>query len=204
MNPKRQLTVFAALIFANSIFAIQVAAQQPDSIYRLPAGTRISLKLDAEINSKVSSVNDTFIAFVAKPVVRRDTVVLPVGTQIEGRVTDVSRASAGGDDGNLEVTFESLKIGATTRRIDGVMARNVRATSSRTFNVASILGGLAAGAIAGGVSGGSSGALIGAGIGAGAGTGLALLKKGRNARLKKGEEFEIELKSEVVLPAMGY
>lgn len=204
MNPKRHVAFFAALIFVNSIIADHLHAQQPDSIYRLPAGTRISVKLDAEINSKVASVNDTFIAFVAKPVINRDTVVVPVGTEIEGRVTEVTRASSGGDNGDLEVTFESLKIGTSTRRIDGVIARDLRAPSSRTFSLASILGGIAVGAIAGGVSNGGRGGLIGAGLGAGVGTAIALARKGKQARLRKGEEFEIELKREVVLPAIGF
>jgi hypothetical protein len=203
MNPKRRLSFLALLIFANLI-TVMPAAAQPDSIYQLAAGTRIRLKLDAEINSDVSSVNDTFIAFVAEPVAVRGTIVVPEGTQIEGRVTKVSRSSNGGQPGSLDVVFETLKIGATTRSIDGVMRPGARAGSSRTFNALSILGGIAAGALVGGVSGNGRGALIGAGIGAGAGTGIALLRKGKNARLRKGEEFEIELRREVVLPPVGY
>jgi hypothetical protein len=202
MNPKQRLSFLAVLIFANLI-AVVPAAAQPDSIYRLAAGTHIRLKLDAEINSNVSSVNDTFIAFVAEPVAVRGTVVVPEGTQIEGRVTKVSRSSPG-QAGSLDVVFETLKLGATTRSIDGVMTRNARAGSSRAFNALSILGGVAAGALVGGVSGNGRGALIGAGIGGGAGTGVALLRKGKDARLKKGEEFEIELRREVVLPPVGY
>ena len=57
---------------------------QSDSIYRLPAGTRISLEVDAEVNSRVSSVNDTFLATVAKPVVVRDAVK-EVYVQLQGR-----------------------------------------------------------------------------------------------------------------------
>lgn len=191
------LTVFSVLIFANLIFG------QADSIYRLPAGTHIRLRLDAEINSKVSSVNDTFIAAVTEPVRVRDTVMLPVGTEIEGRISGVSRASAGGHGGRLEVVFETLKISNTSRRIDGILVTPIESRSSRGFNILSILGGIVAG-VAVGATNSTSGALIGAGIGGGAGTTVALLRKGKDARIRKGEEFEIELRREVILPVLDY
>jgi hypothetical protein len=202
MNLKHT-TAFATLIFANSIFAGAASAQQPDLLHRLPVGTRIQLKLDAEINSEVSSVDDTFIAFVAKPVVTRDVVVLPVGTEIEGRVTRVSHAEAGAA-GSIDVIFEKLKIGRRLQDIEGVLIDDVRPKPRRTSSLVSIFGGLAAGAILGGVAGRGNGALIGSGVGVTAGTGVALLRKGREARLKKDKEFEIELKREVLLPAIDY
>jgi uncharacterized spore protein YtfJ len=159
--------------------------------------------MDAEINSLVSSVNDTFVAVVAKPVTVRETVVLPVGTVIEGRVSGVSHAGLGGQGGKLDVVFETLKISNVLQRIDGVMITQIRAESSRTFNLLSILGGVAAG-VAVGASNSTRAALIGAGIGAGAGTCIALLRKGKDVRIRKGEEFEIELKKEVLLPVLDY
>lgn len=191
-------TVLSILLFANSMFG------QPDSIYRLPVGTRIRVKLDAEINSRASSVNDTFLATVAKPVTVRDTVVLPVGTPLEGRVSSVTRAGAGGRSGKLDVVFEMLKISNEFRHIEGVMTTQIRTGSSRSFSILSILGGVAAGAGIGAASNSSNGALIGAGVGAGAGTAVALLRKGKDVRIRKGEEFEIELKKEVVLPVLDY
>ena len=70
--------VFAVslLFFVN--FSLTIA--QPDSIYRLPAGTKILLSMDSGISSKVSAVNDTFTSTVSKPLSVRDSVVLPVGT----------------------------------------------------------------------------------------------------------------------------
>lgn len=192
------LTVIPLLIFANSIMG------QPESIYRLPVGMRIRLTVDAEINSKVATVNDTFIAAVARPVSVRETVVLPVGTVIEGRVSRVSPASGGGRGGKLDVIFETLKISNETRRIEGVMVTPMRAESSGTVSFLSVLGGVAAGALLGAVSHTDNGVLIGAGIGAGAGTSIALLRKGKDVRIRKGEEFEIELKKEVTLPVLDY
>ncbi|MEO7659093.1 MAG: hypothetical protein ABIV48_05715 [Pyrinomonadaceae bacterium] len=154
------------LIFANSIFS----SAQTDSIYRLPAGTKIQVKLDAEINSTVSGVNDTFLAYVSRPVTIREVVVVPEGTVIEGRVAEAKAASSGGHDGSLGVVFESLKISNEIRRLDGVKVTPIAADSSRTFNILSILGGAVLGSALGAASDSSGGILIGAAIGAGAGT----------------------------------
>jgi len=200
MNRFANFTLLASLsllIFVNSIFG------QSESIYRLPAGTRISLTVDAEISSKVASVNDTFIATVTKPLSIREVVVLPAGTILEGRVADVSSAAVGGRDGTLDVVFETMKISNSMRKIQGVMVTQVMADSSRTFNVLTILGGLAAGTSVGAANS-RKGALVGAAVGAAAGTGIALLRKGKEVRIRKGEQFEIELKKEVVLPVLDY
>jgi hypothetical protein len=160
--------------------------------------------MDAEINSRVSSVNDTFIAIVAKPVVVRETVVLAEGAIIEGRVRSVSRSGLAGENGRLEVVFETLKFANGSRRIEGVMATRIVEASSRRFTMLSILGGAAAGAAIGAASRSSTGVLIGAGAGAGAGAGVGLLRKGRDVRIRKGAEFEIELTKDVVLPVIDY
>ena len=199
--PVGKASILLLLIFANYSFS----SAQTDSIYRIPAGTHIHLKLDAEINSRVSSVNDTFTAIVTKPVIVRDAVVLPAGSIVEGRVASVSRAAGGGKGGKLDVVFEWLKLSTAARRnIDGVLIKRLSAGSSQTFNALSIIGGTAAGAGIGAAMRSGVGALIGAGVGAGIGTGIALFRKGKEVRIRKNEEFEIELKKEVVLPVLDY
>lgn len=189
------------LIFANFV----IATAQEDSIYRLSAGTRITVKLDAELNSKVSSVNDTFRVFIAKPVKNREVVVLPAGTEIEGRVTGVSRAKTGGKNGKLDVVFEWLRFSHDARsRIDAILISKLRSNSDSRLNSLSLIGGTATGALIGGVAMSGKGALIGAGIGAGIGTGFLLLRKGSEMRIAKDDEFEIELKKDVVLPVLDY
>ena len=196
----RKLTVPLILIFANSILLFG----QSDSIYHLPAGTRISVKLDLEINSKISSMNDTFLASVTRPVKVRESVMLPVGTVIEGRVLAVERAGSADHSGKLDVAFESMKISNVTLRIDGRLVKPIPSETSKVFTALSVIGGLAAGTVLGAATNGGTGALIGAAIGGGAGTAIAMLKKGKDVRIRKGNEFEIELKKEIVLPVLDY
>lgn len=195
-----RLTALSLLIFANSVLLYA----QPDSIYRLPAGTRITLKLDAEINSKVSSVNDTFLATVAKPVRVREAVVLPIGTVVEGRVRAVKTAAGGSQGGSMDIVFETIKFPSETRRIEGTMIKPLAERSSNAFTALSILGAAAAGAAIGAATRTTAGPLIGGAAGAGAGGTVALLRKGKDVRLRKDQEFEIELKKEVILPVLDY
>ncbi len=189
------------LLFANSI----LVSAQPDSIYQIPAGTRMWLRMDVELSSKVAGVGDTFTTAIAKPVMIRDTIVLPAGTVIEGRVTSVSAAASGGANGRLDVVFDSLRtVKSTPRKIEGVLVKPLEHRSSSLTNALTIVGGTVAGAVLGAFTKTSSGALIGAGIGAGAGTGVALLRKGKDVRIRQDEEFEIVLKKDLVLPVLDY
>jgi len=195
--------IFAVLylVFAN---LISVSAQS-DSIYRLPAGTKIYLRMDSEISSKVSSVNDTFTTTVSRPLSIRKAVVLPAGTIVEGRIVQVSSAAIGGHNGEMKVRFETINFdNSQKRKIDGHLVNEITVTSSQTFNILSVLGGTALGAVAGAVSKADKGALIGAGIGAGVGTGIAIFRKGKDVRIRTDEEFEIELGREVILPVRDY
>lgn len=163
------IVLLTVVIFANSV----VLNAQRDSIYRLPAGTRIRLKLDVELSSKVASANDTFLASVAAPVINSGTVVLPAGSLVEGRVTGVERAAHLGRDGKLNVVFETLKLEYGTRMIDGVFVnKTLKDQTSKSFLISFLE--------------------------------VIALRKGSEARIRKDQEFEIELRREVTLPVLAY
>ena len=193
---------FFSLLF---VITISTNAQTDSSIYQLQVGTRIRVRMDNEINSKVSSENDTFTAKISEPLKVRESVVLPIGTIIEGRVTKVSRAALGGKSGILEVSFESLRsLDGVKQKIEGALVNPLTAESSSTPTALTIVGTTALGGIIGAVSKAENGALTGAGIGAGAGTGIALFRKGKDVKIKTDEEFEIELTKDVTLPVEDY
>lgn len=205
MNFWHNKTKIFALIFLLFACANVSLYKAQNSIYQLQPGTKIVLRMDNEINSKVSSVDDTFTATIAKPLIVREAVVLPVGTVFEGRITKIERAATGGQGGKMEVKFESLRFAdGNKREIDGVLVNRLEAESTTKSGIITVLGTTAVGALFGAVSKAENGALLGAGIGAGAGTGIALLRKGKEVRIKSDEEFEIELKREVILPVLDY
>lgn len=195
--------VFAVFLLIFACFSFAVS--QDDSIYRIKAGTKFRLRMDSEISSKVASTGDTFTATSVNPVSVRGSIMLPAGTVFEARVDKVSTASSAGQNGEMELAFVTIRLDrGQERQIDGVLVNGLKAGSARTFNTISILGGTVIGAVFGTLSKSGSGPVIGAAAGAGAGTGIALLRKGKNVRIKTGEEFEIELKKDVILPVMDY
>jgi hypothetical protein len=206
MNFRRKATkVFAVsfLFFANSISAN--AQTESASANELQAGTKIRVRMDNEINSKVSSADDTFTVTITEPVRVGETVVLPIGTVIEGRITKVNRAAIGGKNGSLALSFDTLRLAnGEKREMIGVLLNQLTAESSQTANVLTVIGGTAIGAVFGTVSKAQNGALIGAALGTGAGAGVAFLKKGKDVRIKADEEFEIELTKTIVLPVRDY
>lgn len=177
--------------------------KQTDSIYRIPVGTRIRLRMEGEIGSKFSTVNDTFLARVAVPVVIRDVTVLPAGILVEGRIVQSSPAGLGSRDGRIDFRMETLKFSdEVNRSIDGVPVTPFRVNHSGRW--LPTLGGSIIGAAVGFALGSAPGAALGAGVGAGIGAGAVYSRKGGNIRLKEDDVFEIELKKEVVLPVLDY
>jgi hypothetical protein len=203
MNIRRKATNIFAFLFL--LFANFSVLNAQNSIYQLEAGTRIKVQMDTEINSGISGVNDTFTTKLSEPLKVRETVVLPVGTIIEGRIIKAERAANGGKSGILSVRFETIKFeNGEKRAIEGVLVNELKAASSQKTNVLTIIGGTAIGALIGAISGKNSGAGIGAALGAGAGTGVVFLRKGKNLRIKTNEKFEIELTKQVILPVLDY
>ena len=207
MNSSRRatgvFTFFSVLLLAGG--AGSARSQTSNSIYTIPKGTEIRVRMDNEINSESSSSNDTFTATVSSPVVVREVVVLPVGTVIEGKIINVRNASLGKKRGSLEVRFETVYLpGGVKRQIDAEMAAPVRPKSSPRGSILTIAGAAAIGAAIGTAVEKTRGALIGAGLGLGVGTGAVFLQKGDEARIKAGEEFSIVLRQDVTLPAQDY
>ncbi len=199
---KTEIFAFIFLLFV-SFFSAN--AQSESSIYQLQAGITIRVQMDNEINSKVASVNDTFTTTLVAPLLVQETVLLPTGTVIEGRVIKVRRASYGGKSGSLEVSFQTLRLAnGVKREIEGVLVNELKIKSSPTADVLTVIGGTALGGIIGAVSKVDNGALIGAGVGAGAVTGFAFLRKGRDVKIKADEEFEIRLTKNVNLPVQDF
>lgn len=166
-----------AKVFASFILLFVIVgplAAQTDSIYRLPAGTRFHLRMDSEISSKFSSPNDTFIARLVSPLVIRDVVMIPAGTIVEGRILRSSRAAFGGKNGRIEFQMETLKF-------SDEMTRPIFGVPLKTFEEKRSKT-----------------------FWRWAGAGISFLKKGREARIKEDDIFDIELKKEVVLPVKDY
>lgn len=185
------------------------AAQQT-----IAAGKKIRVRVNQNLNSKVSQVGDTFTTTTIDPVYNANgQVVIPQGSEIIGRVDRVQKAVKGGKVGEIDVSFRQLVLPNGTKRTingsltdlseDDAKSDNEGTASGDKMKHRKIIfigGGGAGGAVLGGAIGGGKGALIGGLIGAGAGLLGERLTKGEDAEVKSGSEFGVILNQSVTLP----
>jgi hypothetical protein len=182
--------------------------------YTVGAGQTIEVRMNEQISSETARIGDRFTTTVMIPVYARGIEVIPAGSTITGRVTNVKRAQRRSKAGWLSVAFVSLQLpNGTTRAINGSLTALTNETAtfdeegqvtgrgSTKRNVVFIGGGAATGALIGAIAGGGKGAGIGAGIGGGLGVAGALFSKGKEAVVKPGTQFGVILNQSVSLPA---
>ncbi|MBX3244770.1 MAG: LysM peptidoglycan-binding domain-containing protein [Acidobacteria bacterium] len=187
------------------------AAQTGQSVAQ---GTRIRVRMNETLNSKTANVGDRFTVTVREPVYStRGAVVIPVGSELIGRVDKVQKAVKGGKVGEMDVSFVQVKLpNGVERAINGSLTELVaddaksdaegtaRGDKMKHRKVIFIGGGGAGGAVLGAAIGGGKGALIGGLIGAGAGLLGERLTKGEDAEVESGTEFGVYLNRAVTLP----
>ncbi len=76
--------------------------------YTVPAGTRLSVRLDETISSGSSRVEDPVTATLASPVYIGRERVLPAGTVLSGEVVATPPSGRGTDRSRLSVEFQTL------------------------------------------------------------------------------------------------
>lgn len=182
--------------------------------YTVPTNTVIRVRLNEQLNSSTARIGDRFSTNVTEPVYGAAGVeVIPVGSKIWGRVTQVNRAQKR-KPGSITVAFNQVELpngrtavingSLTTLQADDVNADNegsVTGTSNRKRDAVFIGGGAATGAIIGAIAGGGKGAAIGGILGGALGTGARVLEKEKEAEVKSGTEFGVILNRSVSLPA---
>src|SRR3982751_6170600 len=116
------LAFLTMLVLAiNCTFAVDAQkkksrAKQP-VYYTVPTNTTLHVRLDQELDSEQNRGGDTFTATVVDPVYSSGGVLLiPQGSTVNGRVTNVSRAGKGGDPATLDVQFVSVALPNGDRR----------------------------------------------------------------------------------------
>jgi hypothetical protein len=148
-----------------AVLAFSLAA----SAATIPAGTRLTVRLNQSVDSGKNQVGDTVDATLVNDVKSGNTTVAKAGDSVKARVTHVK------DSGRLktpgEITLRVVSVNGINVKTSAVFRKGKSHTKS---NLTKIGGGAAAGALIGALAGGGKGAAIGAGVGAGAGTGVAV------------------------------
>jgi hypothetical protein len=227
--------MFMRIMLTMSLLASLAAAQQtttlrpssPDSIPAnsnrvvIPAGTKVPLALKQALSTKNARDGDPVYAQTTFPVVLNDRIVIPAGTYVQGKISNVKRA--GRLKGRAEVLMHfstliypsgytvilpgalenvpgadktSMKDEEGTVRQDSQTGEKAGKAADRGIK------GAAGGGLVGVLATGSrTGAGVGAGIGGGIGIASALLTRGSDVKLDAGTTLEMVIQREVPLDA---
>lgn len=138
----------------------------------IPAGTRLTIRLDSQVNSGTAKTGQVFHGNLRRALVVNGTTIAPAGAPVKGKVTYVKSSGRLHDPGQLTLRLTSMEINGQMVAIP-TTGFHAKGKSHTKGNAEKIGGGAAAGALIGGLAGGGKGALIGTAAGAGAGTGVA-------------------------------
>ena len=141
----------------------------PPAAIDLPAGTRIRVRLDQDLGSKISQPGDSFSATVADDVRLDGQTVIERGARADGTVIDAKALGKFKGGALLEVRLERVHTRWGSYPVaTSSLSRAEKGKGKRTAVFAG--GGAGLGALIGGLAGGGKGAAIGALAGGGAGT----------------------------------
>src|SRR5437773_8600650 len=139
----------------------------------IPAGTSLTLVLENGLSTVNSREGQPVTARIERAVSEDGRVVLPGGSVLRGRVSEVDQSGRVSGRAHLAVTWDTITVRGVSRRIaTSDVAMTAEDNHGRDAKI--IGGGTAAGAIIGGIVNGGRGAKKGAILGAGAGTGAGL------------------------------
>ena len=184
----------------------------PSTPGTLQPGTMIRVHLLTELSTSGSQRGDEFRARVGSDVLQDGLVLIPAGSEIDGRVVDVSSGTPGGHGTmRLRPDWVVLSDGSKYRidaQVTGTPGSKTHVSSEGTIAAGSRFkkdgieygGGVGAGAVTGAVLGGPVGALAGGLIGGGAIT-VHLLMDHPQATLEPGTVLIFSLNSGLNLQA---
>jgi hypothetical protein len=222
-------TVSILLLLVWLVLAVGVSAQQtpatsadgsspsanPNQL-TIPSGTKVPLALKQSLSTKNAREGDAVYAVTTFPVVINERIIIPAGTYVQGRVSDVKRG--GRIKGRAEVLMHfstliypsgyTVVLPGALQNVPGAEKTSMKGeegtvqqdsqTGDKAKTVATAAG---TGAVVGGLSNGVKGGLIGAGIGGGIGTAIGLLTRGNDVRMEAGTTLEMVIQREVPLDA---
>lgn len=188
-------------------------ASAPSGTYQIEAGTHILLAMVNSVSTKQAQVGDRIYLETAFPVLSNGHIVIPQGSWVIGRITQVKRPGRVKGRGELQVQFDSLTLPNGTTRdfhsdlgaVDPVNGNTLKREESKVTgpgdkktDVGTVVGTTAAGTVIGSGIGAAAGnvargAGIGAGVGAAAGLLGVLLTRGPDAMLPRGSTVEMVL-----------
>jgi hypothetical protein len=192
-----------------------IVTSVPEREGELREGTLLKTRIKENLSTATTMQGSRFTAELTEPIERKGRVIIPVGSILEGQVTQVhgGRRISGAAALHLEthditlpdgthyvVHAQLIDTGKSEFRVtdEGTLKRKDRAKE----NLAVVSLATGTGAVAGALVGGGVGAVVGAGIGAGVST-VIWLKEDRQATLPKDVQLVFSLTTPMILTPLS-
>ncbi len=180
-------------------------------ISKIPGGTKLGIILETPIDEFSTMVDDEIRARISENIVINGGVVIPVASLVTGIVSEITPAKRLHKAGTVRVEFKGLilpdgrevPIVASVLTHSGLLKGKLtkkNALISGATLLAPVAAGLGAGLV---VDGSAVGATIGAVVGAVAGISLYAFQRGNKIDIRAGDELNIELTEEAIIPGEG-
>jgi type IV secretory pathway VirB10-like protein len=166
----------------------------------LRPGTVLEVEITETLSSRSSQIDDTFRSRIVRDVYTdAGELAIPAGSEVVGRVIEVTPLKRVGGQASLEVEFTHLvsSAGGTTE----LRASFVELGADRGKDKKKIIGAAVAGAILGRILGDPSAksTILGAAVGAATGTAVVAKAKDRDAEIPAGQVLALELEEVVTV-----
>lgn len=187
----------AGLFFSAGLYAVNI-----------PQGTHLLLRMENSINTRTAQEGDYVYLRTASPISVSGAIAVPVGSYVQGVVTQAKRSGRVAGRAQLAIRLETLTLGtgqvfkfsphlsAVEAGDTGQKVVGKEGTVEQAPNVGddarqiAILAG--SGAAVGGLTDRSwKGAGIGAGVGSAVGLATVLLTRGKEVELKQGATLDV-------------
>jgi hypothetical protein len=163
----------------------------------VPTGTTILVRMLDTVDSSKNPPGSRFTATLETNLVVGDTVVVPKGNTVYGRLSESKQAGRATGSSELQLELTDIVVGGTAYPLL-TGDYQVKGSSSGKRSAKRVLGGAGLGAVIGGIAGNAG---KGAAIGATAGVVGAVVQKGKSVNVPTETLLEFRLQQPASLPA---
>jgi hypothetical protein len=196
-SPEISSTVLLAAVI--TVFAGPPASRPvpQQRMITVPAGTTILVRMLDTVDSSKNPPGSRFTATLETNLVVGNTVVVPQGNTIYGRLSESKQAGRATGSSELQLELTDIVVGGTAYPLL-TSDYQVKGSSSGKKSAKRVLGGAGLGAAIGGIAGNAG---RGAAIGAVVGTVGAVASKGQSVNVPSETLLEFRLQQPASLPA---
>lgn len=175
---------------------------QAPKMVTVPSGTMLVVALETRLRTDSNATGDEFRTRTTEAIRVNDVVVIPAGSEVRGRLTNVEEPHRTAGKAQMTLAFEEFVDPSGKSHAISAMPISLEGEGDKISDEEKV----AAGAVIGGVIGAltskkkTKGAATGAVAGAAAAGAVALATKGKQLDLSPGQQFSIELTAPIEVP----